>query len=67
MPKSKGRLMPERMTDFQLANVLQSELILFEAQLIGMSDPIGRLGRFERIKAICTEQRLRGEQQRFGF
>lgn len=67
MPRTKPRLAPERMTDFQLANVLQSELILFEAQLLGRSDPTGRLGRFRRIKAICAEQRLRGEQQRFGF
>lgn len=54
--------MPERMTDFQLTHRLHSELILFEAQLRGTSDQVGRLGRFLRIKAICTEQRLRSQQ-----
>jgi hypothetical protein len=67
MPKARARLAPERMTDFQLSNYLHSELILFEAQLKGVSDPTGRLARFGRIMAICQEQRLRGEQQRFGF
>ena len=67
MPRSQARLAPERMTDFQLSNVLHSELILFEAQLFGLSDSIGMRGRFKRIKAITDEQRMRGQQLYFSF